>query len=223
MSTVMSKDNDIRQGRHCVFKMHVHLVFVTKYRRRVFAGEAIERLRVIFARVCADFEAQLIEMDGEDDHVHLLVEYPPKVAVSNLVNSLKGVSSRLLRKERPDIQKRYWKGVPVVAVLLRFKLRWCANFYHPPRHRTATDATLKPKDGYAVRAILPRPERRGLSRTGSSRQEKSRRDKTCVLASSAAYARHPWRASGVSAVKSLFTFQDACAGTAARRGSRVNR
>ena len=69
------------------------------------------RLRTIFAKVCADFEAQLIEMDGEDDHVHLLVEYQPKVAVSNLVNSLKGVSSRLLRKERPDIQKRYWKGV----------------------------------------------------------------------------------------------------------------
>ncbi|AHK79920.1 transposase [Ectothiorhodospira haloalkaliphila] len=61
-------------------------------------------------KVCTDFEAQLIEMDGEDDHVHLLVEYPPKVAVSNLVNSLKGVSSRLLRKERPDIEKRYWKG-----------------------------------------------------------------------------------------------------------------
>jgi putative transposase len=50
-------------------------------------------------------------MNGEDDHVHLLVEYPPKVAVSNLVNSLKGVSSRLLRKEIPDIEKRYWKGV----------------------------------------------------------------------------------------------------------------
>ena len=50
-------------------------------------------------------------MDGEDDHVHLLVEYPPKVAVSNLVNSLRGVSRRLLRKERPDLQKRYWQGV----------------------------------------------------------------------------------------------------------------
>ena len=47
----------------------------------------------------------------EDDHVHRLVEYPPKVAVSNLVNSLKGVSSRLLRRERPDIQKRDWMGV----------------------------------------------------------------------------------------------------------------
>ena len=50
-------------------------------------------------------------MDGEGDHVHFLVEYPPKVPVSKLVNSLKGVSSRLLRKERPDIQNRYWKGV----------------------------------------------------------------------------------------------------------------
>jgi len=107
----MSVDQVLKRGRHCVFKMHVHLVFVTKCRRGVFDGDAISRLRTIFARVCADFEAQLIEMDGEDDHVHLLVEYPPKVAVSNLVNSLKGVSSRLLRKERPDIQKRHWKGV----------------------------------------------------------------------------------------------------------------
>ena len=107
----MSNDKDIRRGRHCVFRMHVHLVFVTKYRRDVFDGDAINRLRVIFAKVCADFGAHLIEMDGGDDHVHLLVEYPPKIAVSTLVNSLKGVSSRLLRKERPNIEKRYWKGV----------------------------------------------------------------------------------------------------------------
>ena len=79
--------------------MHVHLVFVTKYRRHVFDADAIQRLRLHFASVCKDFEAELVEMDGEDDHVHLLVNYPPKVAVSNLVNSLKGVSSRLLRKE----------------------------------------------------------------------------------------------------------------------------
>ena len=107
----MTDVNEIRRGRHCVFKMHVHLVFVTKYRHRVLDGDAIERLRVIFAKVCADFEAQLIEVDGEDDHVHLLVEYPPKIAVSHLVNSLKGVSSRLLRKQRPDARDRYWKGV----------------------------------------------------------------------------------------------------------------
>ena len=107
----MANNQDIRSGRHCVFQMHVHLVFVTKYRRHVFDGDAIERLRLHFARVCKDFEAELVQMDGEDDHVHLLVHYPPKVAVANLVNSLKGVSSRMLRKERPDIAKRYWKNM----------------------------------------------------------------------------------------------------------------
>lgn len=107
----MEKDNEIRHGRHCVFKMHVHLVFVSKYRRKVFDGDAIDRMRRMFGKVCEDMGASLVEMDGEDNHVHLLVEYPPKLAVSVLVNSLKGVSSRLLRKERPDLRKRYWKNV----------------------------------------------------------------------------------------------------------------
>jgi putative transposase len=91
--------------------MHVHLVFVAKYRRRVFDAAAIEALHAIFTEVCRHFAAQLVEMDGEGDHVHLLIEYPPKVPVSSLVNSLKGVSSRLLRQRRPDMRKRYWKGV----------------------------------------------------------------------------------------------------------------
>lgn len=107
----MDTDNDIRHGRHCVFKMHVHLVFVAKYRRRVFDRQAIEALRLIFSSVCTHFQATLVEFDGEDSHVQLLVEYPPTVSVSSLVNSLKGVSSRLLRLQRPDIRKRYWQGM----------------------------------------------------------------------------------------------------------------
>jgi len=91
--------------------MHVHLVFVTKYRRDVFSKESLDDLRSIFASVCRDFEAELIEFNGEDDHVHLLVNYPPKVAVSKLVNSLKGVSSFLLRKKNyPNIKKKLWGG-----------------------------------------------------------------------------------------------------------------
>ncbi len=70
--------------------MHVHLVFVTKYRREVFTKEILSELLPIFSSVCKDFEAELVKFDGEDDHVHLLVNYPPKVAVSKLVNSLKG-------------------------------------------------------------------------------------------------------------------------------------
>ena len=91
--------------------MHVHWVFVTKYRRKLFDSAAIECLLAVFSTMCHDFGARLTEMNCEDDHVHPIVEYPPKVAVRNLVNSLKGVSSRLLRRRRPDIQKRYWKGV----------------------------------------------------------------------------------------------------------------
>ncbi|EGV2900825.1 IS200/IS605 family transposase [Salmonella enterica] len=108
----MTKETDIRRGRHCVFLMHVHLVFVAKYRRKIFDPDAIEKLRSYFASVCADFDVELVEMDGECDHVHLLINYPPKLAISNLVNSLKGVSSRLLRRDRPDIALRYYyKGV----------------------------------------------------------------------------------------------------------------
>lgn len=91
--------------------MHVHLVFVTKCRREVFTKAIRDDLKVIFTDVCKDFEAELVEFDGEDDHVHLLVNYPPKVAVSELVNSLKGVSSRLIRKKNyPSIQKKLWGG-----------------------------------------------------------------------------------------------------------------
>ncbi len=102
---------EYRSGRHCVFLIHAHLVFTPKYRRKVFKGHHIEALQRIFASVCEDFGAQLVEMDGEHDHVHLLVNYPPHVELSKLVNSLKGVSSRLLRKQCPDIADRYWKNV----------------------------------------------------------------------------------------------------------------
>ena len=107
----MEIESDLRHGRHCVFKMHVHLVFVTKYRRNVFTKEVLDDLKIFFEKVCLDFESELVEMDGEDDHVHLLVNYPPKVSVSALVNSLKGVSSRMIRKKNyPSIKKKLWGG-----------------------------------------------------------------------------------------------------------------
>ena len=107
----MDDASDYRRGRSVVYALHVHLVFVTKYRRRVLDEAATATLRTIFARVCEDFGAELRACDGEDDHVHLLVEYPPTVLLPTLVNSLKGVSSRLLRQQRPDIVRRYWKNV----------------------------------------------------------------------------------------------------------------
>ncbi len=106
----MNQSTDIRTGRHCVFKLHVHLVFVTKYRQKVFTNKILKDLEAIFKDVARDFESEIIEMNGESDHIHLLLNYPPKVSISKLVNSLKGVSSRLIRKQHPEIAKYYWKG-----------------------------------------------------------------------------------------------------------------
>ena len=107
----MNENNEIRRGRNCVFKLHAHLVFVTKYRRSVFTNEILNELKLIFSNVCDDFESLLVEFNGEEDHVHLLVNYPPKVAISKLVNSLKGVSSLLIRKRNyPTIAKNLCGG-----------------------------------------------------------------------------------------------------------------
>jgi putative transposase len=107
----MDTSQDIRTGRHCVFNIHVHLVFVTKYRRGVFTDAILAEMRPVMAAVCEDFEGKLLEFDGEDDHVHVLCTYPPKVAISTLVNSLKGVSSRMIRKSNhTEIRKKLWGG-----------------------------------------------------------------------------------------------------------------
>ncbi|MFF4738673.1 IS200/IS605 family transposase [Streptomyces sp. NPDC001262] len=114
--TTPGTNPEVRRGRHVVYNLHAHLVFVTKYRRNVFNNEILTRCEEIMRNVCADFDAVLIEFNGEEDHVHLLVHYPPKVALSNLVNSLKGVSSRYLRAEftgrvnRATMHGRFWSG-----------------------------------------------------------------------------------------------------------------
>jgi putative transposase len=83
------------------------LVCVTKYRRKVLDQTALEWLGKHARKVFGTMECELLACDGEADHLHLLVEYPPKHSVSVLVNAFKGTSSRLLRKERPDIAGRF--------------------------------------------------------------------------------------------------------------------
>ena len=99
-----------RRGRHVVSQLHAHLVFVTKYRHRVFGDEHLVALEKIMQDVCADFGVELSEFNGEAEHVHLLVRYPATVQLSKLVNSLKGVSSRLMRRDHPELAKHYWRA-----------------------------------------------------------------------------------------------------------------
>ncbi|MGS2589611.1 IS200/IS605 family transposase [Streptomyces hebeiensis] len=106
----MAEYQNIRTGRHCAFVLHAHLVFVTKYRHNVFEDAHLTRMEEIMRAVCADFECELVEFNGANSHVHLLVNFPPKVALSKLVNSLKGVSSRRLRQEYPELVRHYWRA-----------------------------------------------------------------------------------------------------------------
>ena len=92
--------------------LHAHLIFVTKYRGRIFDHPHLETLESILRNVCLQFEVELEEFNGEPDHVHLLVSYPPKVQLSKLINSLKGVSSRKLKMYHPELIKpAYMKNV----------------------------------------------------------------------------------------------------------------
>lgn len=105
----MKKKEEIRHHRHCFFKIHAHLVFVTKNRKAMFKKKHIEYLKTIMEKICRDFESQLIEIDGEKDYIHLLIQYPPKHSLSKIINSLKGVSSRMLKKNFPEFEKYYWE------------------------------------------------------------------------------------------------------------------
>jgi putative transposase len=97
---------------HCVFNLQYHLVLVTKYRRKVITPPMMERLQEIFSETLEKWECCLIEFNGEADHVHLLLETHPKIDLSKLVNNLKTVSSRLIRRDFPrEIRKVYWQPV----------------------------------------------------------------------------------------------------------------
>lgn len=85
------------------------MVFVTKYRRSVLTADAMRVLRQAWETVCREMACTLVEANGEADHVHLLVAYPPKVSLSVLVNSLKGVSARRLRAAHlPEVDRALW-------------------------------------------------------------------------------------------------------------------
>jgi REP element-mobilizing transposase RayT len=113
------------------------LVFVTKYRRGVLDADMLRSCQDAMRKVCDDFGAELREFSGEDDHVHLLVEYPPKVAVSALVNSLKGVSARRLRAEFTGREPAYHARPFLVPVVLRRVLPERSAEHHPEIHRAA--------------------------------------------------------------------------------------
>ena len=89
--------------RHSVTKLCVHLVFTTKYRRKVMTPEILDEMKTTLKETAVKLGCTPLEINGEADHVHLLLRFPADSSVSSIVNSLKTVSSRMIRKKHPDI------------------------------------------------------------------------------------------------------------------------
>lgn len=97
----------LRKGRHSVSSLKIHLVCVTKYRQKIFTAETLVVIEKSFTEVAQKMDFQILEFNGETDHVHVLIEYPPKLSISQMVNALKGVSSR--RYSQAGYPKPYGK------------------------------------------------------------------------------------------------------------------
>lgn len=102
----------LKSHYHCVFDMKYHLVLVTKYRNTCFTNAILDELRGIVESLCVQRDIDLVEFNGEEDHVHLLLNLHPNIEPSKLINNLKTVTSRLLRKNHSAHFKRYYWGSP---------------------------------------------------------------------------------------------------------------
>ena len=86
--------NIFRRERHSVTDLKIHLVCVTKYSAAVFTAKSLDLIEKTFVEVAEKMSFRVLEFNGEGNHVHCAIEYPPKLSVSQIVNALKGVSSR---------------------------------------------------------------------------------------------------------------------------------
>ena len=105
-------NNGFKSNRHSIYNLKYHLVVVTKYRKKCINQEILKDLKEIFERIISGNNGSILEFNGESDHIHLLFEAPPQVELAKLVNNLKTVSSRLIRKEHGEYLKQYyWEKV----------------------------------------------------------------------------------------------------------------
>ena len=97
-----------RTGAHTVTRMTAHLVWVTKYRYPVLTGDIQRRCRTLLIQICDSEDVKILKGVVSKDHVHMHIEYPTKLSISDLVKRFKGRSSRVLQLEFPHLRKQYW-------------------------------------------------------------------------------------------------------------------
>ena len=97
-----------RKASHCVYDFKYHLVWITKYRKPVLGKVVGTRVRDLIRMICASLDVEIVKGNISRDHVHLLVSVPPTLAVSRLVQRMKGLTSRKLLQENRGLNKAFW-------------------------------------------------------------------------------------------------------------------
>ena len=97
-----------RKTSHTTYDCKYHIVWITKYRKKVMSGVIAERVRELLRQICKENEVEIIKGHVSKDHIHLFVSVPPHLAVSKLVQSLKGKSSYKLLGENKELSKQFW-------------------------------------------------------------------------------------------------------------------
>lgn len=100
--------DDYKHGAHSVFSIHLHLVWITKYRKSVLVGDIALKTREILRQICSAESVEIIRGHVSRDHIHLFVSIPPQVTISRLVQKLKGKSSHKLLHTYPSLRRQYW-------------------------------------------------------------------------------------------------------------------
>ena len=99
---------EYRRGAHTIFEIHLHLVWITKYRRPALKGEVATRVRDLIRDICGQHEVSIMQGHVSKDHVHLLISLPPQVTISRLMQWLKGRTAHHLLAEFPHLKKQFW-------------------------------------------------------------------------------------------------------------------
>lgn len=100
--------NELKKNRHSVYSLNYHLVVVTKYRHKCINQDIMNEIEVISKRLIREAGGTVIEFNGEQDHIHILFDVPPQIAPSKLVNTIKGVTSRMIRKNHSEYLKKFY-------------------------------------------------------------------------------------------------------------------
>ncbi|NFI08717.1 transposase [Clostridium botulinum] len=100
---------DLDTNNHSVFLLHYHLVLVIKYRREVINADISNRLKEIFEKISPKYNISIEEWEHDNNHVHVLFKAQPNSELSKFINAYKSASSRLIKKEFPEIKKKLWK------------------------------------------------------------------------------------------------------------------